>query len=284
MNKELRAEIFQQTVKLVQSGGYTIDNAYVKIPPALPDSSSEYFDAPDRLANPLNYKPGYSVINADCLETAEILAKAGHNPCVLNMASRQNPGGGVLNGAGAQEENLFRRSNLFLSLYQFAPYAAEYSIKKHIKSYPLKANTGGIYSADITIFRASEQNGYSLLKNPYTVSIVSVPAINRPQLIARNGTLRITDTLIEPTKEKIRTILRIAGIYKHDTLVLGAFGCGAYANPPNHMAELFKETFAEPEFAASFRLIIFSILEDHNSRQTHNPNGNVLPFFEVFNK
>jgi uncharacterized protein (TIGR02452 family) len=282
--RELRMEIFQNTVKLVQNGGYHADGIFVKIPQALPDSKSEYYDAPDRLACALNYETKYSVINADCLETSEILAKAGHNPCVLNLASRQNPGGGVLNGAGAQEENLFRRSNLFLSLYQFAPYAAEYGIKKHEKSYPLNRNTGGIYSADITIFRGSEKNGYCLFKKPYTVSIVSVPAIKTPELVKRNGALYIADSLIEPTKEKIRTILRIAGKYKHDCLVLGAFGCGAFANPPNHMAELFKEVFAEKEFASNFKLIVFSIFEDHNSNKEHNPNGNVLPFLKVFNK
>jgi uncharacterized protein (TIGR02452 family) len=169
-------------------------------------------------------------------------------------------------------------------MFKFAPSAAEYGIKKHEKSYPLNKNTGGIYSADITIFRGSEKNGYCLLKKPYTVSIVSVPAINRPDLINRNGALYIADNLVEPTKEKIRTILRIASKYKHDTLVLGAFGCGAFANPPNHMAELFKEVFAEKEFASSFKLIVFSIFEDHNSSRAHNPDGNVLPFWEVFSK
>jgi uncharacterized protein (TIGR02452 family) len=280
--QELRIEIFQNTIKLVQNGGYYAEDVFVKIPQALPDSKSEYFDAPNKLSHNFNYQTQYSVINADCLETSEILSKTGFTPCVLNLASRRNPGGGVVNGAGAQEENLFRRSNLFLSLFQFAPFADEYSIKKHAKNYPLNRNTGGIYSSDITIFRGSEKNGYCLLRNPYNVSIVSVPAINRPDLVNKGGKLYIADNLVEPTKEKIRTILRIAGKYKHDCLVLGAFGCGAFANPPNHMAVLFKEVFAEGEFASNFRLVVFSIFEDHNSNREHNPNGNVLPFLEVF--
>ena len=56
------------------------------------------------------------VENVDCLVAAERLLKEGYHPAILNMASRQNPGGGVQTGAGAQEENLFRRSNLFQSL------------------------------------------------------------------------------------------------------------------------------------------------------------------------
>jgi len=280
--REPRREIFEGTIKIVQNGGYYVNNTFITIPNTLPSNKSEYFEAPEKLSSKSDYQTKYSVINADCLETAEMFIKAGLNTCVLNLASGHNPGGGVVNGAGAQEENIFRRTNLFLSLYQFAPYANEYGIKKHFKSYPLNKNTGGIYSADITVFRGSEKNGYCLLKNPYNISFVTVSAISRPDLIKKNNKLYIADNLVEPTKEKIRTILRIAGKYNHDCLVLGAFGCGAFANPPNHMAELFKEVFCEEEFAAKFKLVVFSIFEDHNSHKEHNPNGNVLPFLEVF--
>jgi uncharacterized protein (TIGR02452 family) len=282
--RDLRADVFQNTIKLVKNGGYYVDGIFINIPNNLLTEKTEYFTVPDILEANGDYQTKYSVINADCLETAEILVKSGFNPCVLNLASRQNPGGGVLIGAGAQEENIFRRTNLFLSLYQFASYAREYGIKRHEKSYPLDRNTGGIYSADITVFRGSEKNGYCLLRKPYNVSFVTVPAINAPELIERNGNLFIVDNLVEPTKEKIRTILRITGKYKHECLVLGAFGCGAFENPPNHMAELFKEVFLEKEFINKFKIIVFSIFEDHNSNKRHNPNGNVLPFLEVFNE
>jgi uncharacterized protein (TIGR02452 family) len=76
--------------------------------------------------------------------------------------------------------------------------------------------------------------------------------------------------------------LRIAGKYAHDSIVLGAFGCGAYANPPHHIASLFKEVFAEREFKGYFKTLVFSIIDDHNSRKEHNPDGNVLPFLNVF--
>jgi len=67
-------------------------------------------------------------------------------------------------------------------------------------------------------------------------------------------------------------------------LVLSAFGRGAFANPPNHVAELFKEVFSENEFLGFFRHIVFAIYEDSNSGKEHNPNGNVLPFLEVFDE
>jgi uncharacterized protein (TIGR02452 family) len=280
--RELRAEIFQETIRLTKANGYLLNGKQVDI-----DNSiivSEYFDNPAVMKIDETFKTNFSVINADCLETSQVLCNSGLNPCMLNLANRQNPGGGVLRGAGAQEENIFRRTNLFMSLYQYAPYASEYGIVKHEKSYPLDRNTGGIYSSNITVFRGSEQNGYCLLAHPFKISVVTVPALNRPELVMRNNECYIVDSLLEPVKQKMRTILRIAGKYHHDSLVLGAFGCGAFANPPNHIAKLFKDVFAETEFKNKFKTVVFAIYEDHNSGKGHNPNGNVLPFLEVFDE
>ena len=280
--REERKEIFQGTIKYVLMKGYHVGNKYISI-----DNNciaSEYFTKPQKLSQTTKYDTKFSVINADCLETAEILLNSGLNPCVLNLASRQNPGGGVLTGSGAQEENLFRRTNLFVSLYQFASYANEYGIKKSADSYPLDRNTGGIYTENVTVFRGAEKNGYCLLNKPFKMSFVTVAALTHPELIKKNDQYYLIDELIEPAKEKIRTILRIAGKYKHDSLVLGAFGCGAFANPPNHIAELFKEVFFENEFLGTFKYVVFSIFEDRNSGLEHNPYGNVLPFFEVFDQ
>ena len=280
--REERKEIFEGTIKYVQQNGYNTEQEYVSI-----DNNcivSEYFNKPDKLSQTSRCNTKFSVINADCLETAEILLNSGFNPCVLNLASRQNPGGGVLKGSGAQEENLFRRTNLFISLYQYASYANEYGIKKSEFSYPLDRNTGGIYTENATVFRSSEKNGYCLLNKPFKMSFVTVAALSHPGLTKKNNLYYLIDELIEPTKEKIRTILRITGKYNHDSLVLGAFGCGAFANPPNHIAKLFKEVFFENEFLGVFKYIVFSIFEDRNSGLEHNPYGNVLPFFEVFDE
>jgi uncharacterized protein (TIGR02452 family) len=285
--RALRAEIFQGTVACVQAGRYGLQAAAseseVLIPNTLLEGRTEFFDVPEALPPQSHARvTQFSVIGADCLEVAETLKKSGLNPCVLNLSNRQNPGGGVLHGAGAQEENLFRRSNLFLSLYPFASYAAQYGLAKHEKSYPLDRNTGGIYSGSVTVFRGSEQNGYRLLRHPFQVAFVSVAAMNRPELVAEADEWRVVETLIEPIRRKIRTILRLAGKYQHNALVLSAFGCGAFRNPPRHIAELFREVFAEPEFQNYFELVVFAILEDHNSYKEHNPQGNLLPFSEVF--
>ena len=81
-----------------------------------------------------------SVVKGDCLDIAHsyIDLKSGHGyswdrrVAVLNCASYSNPGGGVRKGAIAQEEDLFRRTNLFRSLYQYADYAPLYGLQNEV--------------------------------------------------------------------------------------------------------------------------------------------------------
>ena len=281
--KELRLGVFMQTVEIVNSGGYVLGGKEIAVDKSGVADNTEFFDVRFSLGKSEHlHDTRFSVIEADCLEVAALLLKAGFNPCVLNMASGQNPGGGVLKGSGAQEENLFRRSNLFASLYQFAGYAAQYGVAKSEKQYPLDENFGGIYSGDVTVFRSSESSGYTLLDAPFQTSVVSVAAIRNPELTKIDGKMRIARHLTEQTKEKIRTILRIAGKYNHNALVLSAFGCGAYCNPPEHIALLFRSVFAEAEFHNRFALVVFAIINDNNSNSPHNPNGNFEPFRKIF--
>eukprot|EP00969_Alexandrium_andersonii_P103690 4575355-Alexandrium_andersonii.AAC.1 len=54
----------------------------------------------------------------DMLEAAQDYVEQGHRVAVLSMAAKGRPGGGVKQGAGAQEENLHRRSDAFRFLEQ----------------------------------------------------------------------------------------------------------------------------------------------------------------------
>lgn len=150
-------------------------------------------------------------------------------------------------------------------------------------TYPIPDASGGIYAPRLTIFRSSEATGYYLLDHPCQMHMITVAAYAYPRLSRINGLLRLQDSMIEPAKEKIRAILRIGKAEGHDSLIMSAFGCGAFANPPEHMAELFRDVFAEAEFQDSFRLVVFAIINDHNTMKEHNPEGNLLPFPRVFN-
>ena len=125
--KELRAKEYRNTIELVNNGYYFTE-----------EGEKVLFENTDKMVSGtrfyteefnVNHIPTIvgntiiEVINSDCIKEGIKLSDAGYNPAILNMASRQNPGGGVQTGAGAQEENLFRRTNLFQSLFQFVPYA-----------------------------------------------------------------------------------------------------------------------------------------------------------------
>lgn len=282
--RSMRRRVFAHTVASVLDGGYDTDGTAYRF-----DQESDlrmrvgtkFYDTEFSVGTVPVRPEGtvVEVVDCDCLLAARRLAEEGYNPAVLNMANRTTPGGGVLSGAGAQEENLFRRTNLFRSLYQFAPYAFDYGVAKSSSQYPMDRNFGGVYTPGVTVFRGLESDGYPLLSDPYMVSVISVAAMNRPRLTPENT---IAPGLIEGVKNKIRTILRIGLDNGHDALVLGAFGCGAFCNPPAHVARLFREVLAEDEFRDRYRRIAFAIIEDHNSGHRHNPRGNYLPFVEEF--
>ena len=84
----------------------------------------------------------------------------------------------------------------------------------------------------------------------------------------------------EAMEVKIRTILSAAHRAGCEALVLTAFGCGAFSNPPADMAEIFRNLIAQ-QFRRAFRHISFSMREDRK-HSWYSPHGNLKPFVEAF--
>lgn len=268
----LRRKIYEETIRIVRRGSWlTEDGKRIVLPdPAGMMTHSQLYRSVGKIDLPEQQEPtAVEVLDSDSLLAGKQLIDEGYRPAVLNFANRQHPGGGVLHGAGAQEENIFRRSDLFLSLYQFHPFGEDFGIPQREEQYPMDRTTGGAYSPDVTVLRGPEQEGYPRLSEPYRLGIVTVAAMNRPPLKDPD---HLADDLVEPTREKIRTIFRIALKHGHDALVAGAWGCGAFRNPPRHIAELFHQVMEETEFHNRFRKIVFAIMDRHKERQ--NPSGN----------
>ena len=280
--RNMRVMVFQHTVSVVNMGYYhTISGKKVIVPDSreMVQNTCFYCDEIVAIDSKKEFVTQYNVENMDCLNAAKRLQDDGYNVAVLNMASRQNPGGGVYGGAGAQEENIFRRTDLFKSMFQFASYASQYGLPQSSNQYPLNRNYGGVYTPNAFVFRDVEDKGYELMDSPFHMSFISVPGMNKPDLTAEG---MIAEYHVEPIKNKIRTIFRIGLIHNHDALVLGALGCGAFRNPPKHIAKLFHEVINEPEFKNKYRRIVFAIIDDQNSYLSHNPEGNVRPFEDEF--
>ena len=100
-------------------------------------------------------------------------------------------------------------------------------------------------------------------------------AHRNPQTVVVNGEPRLVPEEVSFMEDKVRSILRIALRNGQTTLVLGALGCGAFHNPPKHVAEIFKAVLVEDEFDGVFKAVYFAIIDDHNS------NGNLEAFQKV---
>ena len=244
-----------------------------------------------------NYDTLFDCVNEDCAEVAHKLINDGYNPAILNLASRVSPCGGYHQGSSAQEETLAQMSTLSQSLYQFGDPK-----RKHIRLanlpytpgvYPLDINFGGIYSPNVTFFRNNIEKYFSLRKDPFKASIITVASLanrehnfstlNEKMYFNSDGSL--TDEGKEIEKNKIRTIYRIGLVNNHDSLVLGAFGCGVYNLLPTEVSKLFYDVLNEDEFKGKFRKIVFAILEGkENSRKVVGKNGKFKPFYDLFSK
>jgi len=281
--RALLTKVFTHNLDIFRDGAYRTESDRVVTLPVSGTfvEESEMFSAP--IVLPDQFKStdtDLCVLNVDCILATRDLVEQGYNPALLNMASLYHPGGGVLQGSGAQEEELFRRSTLAISLYQFSLPGGRYGdladmvgVKRRAERYPMDNTYGGIYSPGITFFRATQDEGYALLDNTFQAAVISVASLNYNPKHGHNqldnGNIPEADKPI--LKEKIRTILRIGALKGHDSLVLGALGCGAFCTPPAQMARLFREVMAEIQFLGRFRKIVFAIIDGASS-------NNYIPF------
>lgn len=286
--------VYKSNCDIFRAKGYrTSSGKLVSLPdddPMIP--GTEVYDSPQPLTESpiLSAATKTSVVNRDSMLVAKDMIDAGLNPAVLNLASAYHACGGYDKGSSAQEESLCRVSTLSRSLYQYysAESAAECSTLFVRKAYPMHIRYGGIYSPGVTVFR-DMSNGFALLEEPYQVAVISVAALNfRETNRYANDNLeyRAEDGGFTPEgssimHDKIRTIFRIALNHGHDSLVLGAFGCGAFRLPTELVAGLFKEILEEDEFDNRFREVRFAILENCPPWE-RGINGKFAPFYKLF--
>ena len=123
LSKEQRIDIFNDTVKIVKEGSYISPNGSIiaiQNEREMVEGTKFYGKlAKVNFEEISNHDTNIEIENIDCLYAAEELVKQGFNPCVLNMASFHTPGGGVTRGSAAQEEDIFRRTNIFRSPSNF---------------------------------------------------------------------------------------------------------------------------------------------------------------------
>lgn len=291
--KAVRIDVYKNNNAIFAANQYRTEiGNIVDIPGAMDPmlQGTEVFTEPFRLSKYHIISAGgqeTDVLNDDCIRVARKMQKEGMNPAILNLADADIACGLYPGGSKAQEESVCRVSTLSRSLYQY--YDEEHAKLVNVpfvrKAYPLDINYGGIYSPDVTVFRDSA-NGFTLLDNPYKVSIISVPALNFREKNGRDLEYMSPDGGF--TQEghkimlnKIRTIFRIAVFKGHDSLVLGAFGCGAFRLKPYLVSQLFYDVMDEDEFYGRFKSVKFAILE-FGPKEGIGINGRFAPFYSRF--
>ena len=181
----------------------------------------------------------------------------GHSTCVLNFASATNPGGGVVWGSTAQEECLCRCSTLYANLTQRNLWNSFYGPHRE-QNNPLY-NDDCIYTPDVIVFKSDTAYPELLpTEDWWRVNVITCAAPNLRN--DRDGTPRVFVTNEELKSlhiQRMRRILSIAAAKGNDAVILGAYGCGAFKNPPVVVAAALKQVAVE--FKNHFKVIEFAV-------------------------
>ncbi|MCP4885682.1 MAG: TIGR02452 family protein, partial [Planctomycetaceae bacterium] len=74
----------------------------------------------------------------------------------------------------------------------------------------------------------------------------------------------------EMLAQRIERVLAIAKAYRYRSLVLGAWGCGAFENDPDQTARDFHKRLSST-FAGAFEQITFAIVDRSRERRILHP-------------
>lgn len=193
---------------------------------------------------------------------------------VLNFANPVTPGGGVQYGAMAQEECLCRSSNLYEALS--SKVMDEY-YNYHLEMDSIYASDRLIYSSKVTVFKDDSQVPKLMPKNEwFSVDVITcaAPYNNHADMVYKEI---IPDLLKETFKRRIKNIFEAALDNQIEVIILGAFGCGAFRNPPELVASAFHEVIDENQYKKYFSKIVFAI-----KRSCEPPCPNLMAFEREF--
>ena len=173
----------------------------------------------------------------------------------------------------AQEESLCRCSTLYPCLK--TEKNLDYFYNQHIRDYEDWVldemwNDDMIYIPEVTVFKTDASVPEMMDESEwFNVDIIVAAA---PELFKYDR--YDTEKYEILMRKRIRRILELAAKHNVEALILGAFWCWAFANPPEIVAKIFKEELENYDF----KIVEFAI----HSR-ARRPNENFEIFDKVFN-
>ena len=269
-DREERIEIFEDTERWIRSNA--------KLQAAVAGSAARQVFYPEEqeirviksYANTDSEREGSVRVSRDrSFQAAEKYVRNGDRTLVLNFASSTNPGGGVKGGSAAQEESLCRCSTLYDCLSVQKMREAFY--QRHKDAHRMGQmnalhNDDCIYTPDVYVIKSDIEKPQRLPERDwYKADVITCAAPNlreRPsnRMNPGDGTekVEITDAALKDLhKKRLVRILDLAYLNHADVVILGAFGCGAFRNPPEIVSAAARETLSE--YRKRFRMVEFAV-------------------------
>ena len=263
-------QILKHTLDILKKRRYTKDGKKIRIKLTKKQMKKCIVYLPEDIENmtkPGNLAPvpeaehlGVGCKNTDsfsmALEQHALGLDSENNILVLNFANPFNPGGGVRRGAHAQEEDHCRKSSLLLSLESkeaIRYYVYNLSLQNYLSSDAI------ILTPETEIIKDAEGE---LLDETAVVSVMTCAApVATPNL---EGLTREQYTAL--LYQRICGMLKCAACLGYRTLVLGAWGCGAFKNDAKSVSDLFRKALREFTLdripvERFFRRIDFAVLD-----------------------
>ena len=222
--------------------------------------------ARDKYAKPLEIR----VTGRRSFEVAKSYATLGgefkddSNVAVLNFASASHAGGGVENGASAQEESLCRISTLYPCLREDSLHEKFY--KPHRVAHDPIHSDDCIYTPNVVVFKSDTSKPQTQERSEwYRVNVITCAAPNLRDTPSnkfnpfdgRDKAYLSYDEQRTLHEKRARRILNIAAMFGNDTVILGAFGCGVFSNDPRAVAEGMRNALME--FSHTFQTVEFAV-------------------------
>lgn len=235
--------------------------------------NSEIFD--QSILNVPMPEPRYEKTNVILSKKKTIDAALEYNGkrvAIHNFASATTPGGGVRTGSRAQEESICRCTNLYPAISR-EKLMRDFYMKNREAYNPYFLNMG-IYSPDILILR--NDDSFTFLSVPSKVNVLTLPA---PNLSYRLWNGRTPDKFEyrEVMYKRIDLLFKEAIIKKADVLITGAFGCGAFHNPPDVVASIYNQMLVK--YSGHFKTVEFAIFCNEVETQNYDAFQRTLSEF-----
>lgn len=166
---------------------------------------------------------------------------------VLVFSSAKSPGGGILRGSSAQEEDISLVSSWYFQV-------------KDIQNFYDSKNSNALNTSKILLI----EKGYVFLdeymqeiKNPYSLSLIGCAAPNLKGMLEQKQDISL---VYSEYQKRLKNILVLAENLQKKNLVLGAWGCGVFGLDPQKIANIFSNEIHQNYFSGNIIMNIPNVI------------------------